>query len=177
MRREKTWRRASRFPLFARKLGTMQRSVNRNERKSSVCNSVHAHTEGGRRNKFNGSSCPDFFSPRARLVISIKRSENVNPFEASSRSLHRFPRFSQLEPFVPALCIIHLSSGRQAETALISLSSPSATSRDALFTATRRKKRFMILVSSLALVFLGSAAPLPQFPRGTFSPRVLGKRS
>lgn len=112
-----------------------------------------------------------------RVVISIKRSENVSPFEASSRSLHRFPRFSQLEPFVPALCIIHLSSGRQAETALISLSSPSATSRDALFTATRRKKRFMILVSSLALVFLGSAAPLPQFPRGTFSPRVLGKRS
>lgn len=142
-----------------------------------VCATLYTRTRGGRRNKFNGSSCPDFFSPRARLVISIKRSENVSPFEASSRSLHRFPRFSQLEPFVPALCIIHLSSGRQAETALISLSSPSATSRDALFTATRRKKRFMILVSSLALVFLGSAAPLPQFPRGTFSPRVLGKRS
>lgn len=94
----------------------MQRSVNRNERKSSVCNSVHAHTEGGRRNKFNGSSCPDFFSPRARLVISIKRSENVSPFEASSRSLHRFPRFSQLEPFVPALCIIHLSPSLERKT-------------------------------------------------------------
>lgn len=87
----------------------------------------------------------------------------------SSRSPHRFPRFSQLEPFSlynPPR--VSFSSGRQAETALISpsLSSPSATSRDALFTAARRKKRFMILVSSSALVFVGSAAaPLPHFSR------------
>lgn len=47
----------------------------------------------------------------------------------------------------------------------------SATSRDALFTATKRKKRFMILVSSLALVFRGPRRPLhfPSFQRETFS--------
>lgn len=113
-------------------------------------------------------------------MISIKRGE-TSPFEASSRSFtSSISAFLAIRTFRPGSVYNPsrlFSSGRQAETALISLSSRSATSRDALFTATRRKKRFMILVSSLALVFLGSVAPLPQFPRGTFSPRTLGKRS
>lgn len=112
-------------------------------------------------------------------MISIKRGE-TSPFEASSRSFtSSISAFLAIRTFRPGSVYNPsrlFSSGRQAETALISLSSRSATSRDALFTATRRKKRFMILVSSLALVFLGSVAPLPQFPRGTFSPRALGKR-
>lgn len=102
-------------------------------------------------------------------MISIKRGAKRGvPSRLSSRLPHRFPRFSQLEPFSPST--IHLAPFLERKTsgdgAYFALSSPSATSRDALFTATRRKKRFMILVSSSALVFVGSAAaPLPHFSR------------
>lgn len=103
-------------------------------------------------------------------MISIKRGAKRGV--PSRRALLSFTSsisaFLAIRTFLPlqSTSRFFLERKTSGDGAYFALSSPSATSRDALFTAARRKKRFMILVSSSALVFVGSAAaPLPHFSR------------